>query len=43
VHHPFVPVSAIPWTNVRWVRKNKITIGTVAAVAPAMTHDQFVV
>jgi hypothetical protein len=41
--HPFVPVSAIPWIKVRWVRKNKITIGAVAAVAPAITQAQFVV
>lgn len=41
--HPFVPVSAIPWIKVRWVRKNKMTIGAVAAVAPAITQAQFVV
>ncbi len=41
--HPFVPVRAIPWMNVRWVRKNKMTIGAVAAVAPAITQAQFVV
>ena len=40
---PFVPVRAIPWMNVRWVRKNRMTIGAVAAVAPAITHAQFVV
>ena len=41
--HPFVPVRAMPWMNVRWVRKNRMTIGAVAAVAPAITHAQFVV
>ena len=40
--HPLVPVRAIPWMKVRWVRKNRMTIGKVAADAAAMTHDQFV-
>ena len=41
--HPFWPVSVMPWMKVRWVRKNKMTMGAVAAVAPAITQAQFVV
>ena len=36
------PVIAIPCTNVRCVRKNKITIGNVTAADTAISHAQLV-
>jgi hypothetical protein len=34
---------AIPAMKVRWVKKNRTTIGNVAAVAAAITQGQLVV
>ena len=44
-HQPFTPVpwTAMPSMKVRCVKKNRTTIGAVAAVAAAITHGQLVV
>jgi hypothetical protein len=37
-YHPFTPVSVIPSTNVRWVRKKVMIIGATISVLAAIRY-----